>query len=123
VLKIIRWLLSGVVLLGTLSLIIFYPLPFLFYQKLPHIPFMGRALYILLLASLLCLYRVVRGPSPADRIMAIDIMGIVIIGLCAILTITTGRNWYMDVGIAWALQSFITVLALSKHLEGKNLDA
>jgi multicomponent Na+:H+ antiporter subunit F len=55
--------------------------------------------------------------------VAVDLLGVMIIGLCAVLTITTGRTWYLDIGLAWALQSFITVLALSKFLEGKHLDA
>jgi len=42
--------------------------------------------------------------------------------LCAILTISTGRSWYIDIGIAWALQSFISTLALSKYLEGRGFD-
>jgi multicomponent Na+:H+ antiporter subunit F len=63
---------------------------------------------------------VLRGPTPADRIVAIDILGILIVGFCAILGIPTGRDWYIDIGIAWALQSFISVLALAKYLEGRN---
>ena len=55
--------------------------------------------------------------------MAIDLLGVMIIGLCAVLTITTRRTWYLDIGLAWALQSFIAVLALSKLLEGKDFDA
>jgi len=57
-----------------------------------------------------------------DRLVAIDIMGIMIIGLCAILTISTGGSWFIDIGIAWALQSFIVTIALSKYLEGKSFD-
>ncbi len=121
--KLFRWLVGAVVLAAIVALIIFRPLPFLFYPKLPHLDFYGRALYILILACLLCLYRVVKGPSSADRLVAIDLMGIMIIGLCGVLTITTQRSWYMDIGIAWALQSFITVMAFSKFLEGRNLDA
>jgi multicomponent Na+:H+ antiporter subunit F len=71
----------------------------------------------------MCLYRVARGPTSADRIVAVDLLGVMIIGLCAVLTITTGRSWYLDIGLAWALQSFITILALSKFLEGKDLDS
>ncbi|OGW74759.1 MAG: hypothetical protein A2Z72_07965 [Omnitrophica bacterium RBG_13_46_9] len=84
--------------------------------------FLGRALYIILLSCVLCLYRVWRGPTGADRIVAIDILGIMVVGLCAILTIPTGRSWYIDIGIAWALQSFISTLALSKYLEGRGFD-
>jgi multicomponent Na+:H+ antiporter subunit F len=71
---------------------------------------------------MLSLYRIGRGPTGADRLVAIDILGILIVGLCAILTISTGRAWYIDIGIAWALQSFISALALAKYLEGKGFD-
>jgi multicomponent Na+:H+ antiporter subunit F len=118
-----RWLIGATALVLVLAVIVWQPLPFLFYPRLPFTPFFGRALYVLVLASLLCLYRVARGPTSADRIVAIDLLGVMIIGLCAVLTITTRRTWYLDIGLAWALQSFIAVLALSKLLGGKDFDA
>ncbi len=118
-----RWLIGAAALAWALIVILWWPLPFLFYPRLPFVALFGRALYILVLASLLCLYRVARGPTSADRIVAVDLLGVMIIGLCAVLTITTRRSWYLDIGLAWALQSFITVLALSKFLEGRNRDA
>jgi len=120
--KIFRWFIGMIFIVGIVILIIIRPLPFLFYPDLPYINFLGRVLYIIILACILCLYRVWRGPTGADRIVAIDILGIMIVGLCAVLTISTGRSWYIDIGIAWALQSFITALALSKYLEGKGFD-
>lgn len=120
--KIIRWIIGAIILSAIGTLIIFRPFPFLFYPDLPFISFLGRALYIIILACILCLYRIGRGPTGADRIVAIDILGILIIGLCAILTISTNRSWYIDIGIAWALQSFISTLALSKYLEGRSFD-
>jgi len=109
-------------MVAVVTLIILRPLPFLFYPDLPYLGFLGRALYIVILACVLCLYRIWKGPTGADRIVAIDILGIMIIGLCSILTISTGRSWYIDIGVAWALQSFICSLALSKYLEGKDFD-
>jgi len=120
--KIVRWCLGAIVLTCVLSFILIKPLPFLFYANLPHRGFLARALYILILGSVLCLYRIWKGPSGADRIVAIDILGIMIVGLCAALAITTSRPWYIDIGIAWALQSFISTLALSKYLEGRGFD-
>jgi len=117
-----RWLSGAIILAAVIVLIIIRPLPFLFYPDLPYLGFLVRALYIIIFAFLLCLYRICKGPTAADRIVALDIMGILIIGLCAILTISTGRDWYIDIGIAWALQSFISILALSKYLEGKGFD-
>ena len=120
--KMIRWLIGVVILASLATLVIIRPFPFLFYPDLPYVEFLGRVLYIIILACILCLYRIWRGPTGADRIVAIDILGIMIIGLCAILTISTGRSWYIDIGIAWALQSFISTLALSKYLEGRGFD-
>ena len=70
----------------------------------------------------MCLWRILRGPTAADRAVALDILGILIISFCAILGMHTGRKWYIDIGIAWALQSFISILALGKYLEGKRFD-
>jgi multicomponent Na+:H+ antiporter subunit F len=121
--KLWRWILGAAALVGMITLILCRPFPFLLYQKFALLGFFGRAIYILILAILLCLYRVARGPTSADRIVAVDLLGVMIIGLCAVLTITTGRAWYMDIGLAWALQSFITILAFSKFLEAKESDA
>ena len=54
-----------------------------------------------------------RGPTSADRAVTIDMLGILIVGFCAIMGISTGRSWYIDIAIAWALQSFIATLALA----------
>jgi multicomponent Na+:H+ antiporter subunit F len=120
--KLVRWFLGAAVLAFLIGFIILRPLPFLFYQDLPYLHFLGRALYIIILASVMCLFRVWRGPTAADRIVSVDIIGIMIVGLCAVLTISTGRSWYIDIGIAWAVQNFVTILALSKYLEGKGFD-
>ena len=76
----------------------------------------------LALSAALCLWRILRGPTAPDRAVAIDMLGILIVGFCAILSLSTGRGWYIDIGIAWALQSFIGIMALSKYLEGKGFD-
>ena len=122
IIKILRWLIGAAVLTAAVALIIMRPLPFLFYRDLPYLGFLGRAVYIIILACALALYRIWKGPTGADRIVGIDIFGIMIVGFCAILTISTKRSWYIDIGIAWALQSFISTLALSKYLEGRGFD-
>ena len=84
--------------------------------------FLARAFLWLVLSAALCLWRILRGPTAPDRAVAIDMLGILIVGFCAILSLPTGRDWYIDIGIAWALQSFIGIMALSKYLEGKDFD-
>ena len=80
-------------------------------------------LYIgLLICCFLCLYRIGRGPSAPDRTVAIDILGTLMVGFCAILTWVTGKAFYMNIGITWALLSFIGTIALAKYLEGRDFD-
>lgn len=76
----------------------------------------------LIISCFLCLYRVFRGPTPADRIVAVDILGILVVGFCALFTIYTPRKFFMDIGIVWAVLGFIGALALAKYLEGKGFD-
>ena len=78
--------------------------------------------WILLVASCLCFYRIAAGPTAPDKAVAIDILGTLMVGFCAILTWTTGKDFYMNIGITWALLSFIGTIALAKYLEGRHFD-
>jgi len=120
--KRLMWIFGAVGLLVVLYLILFYPFQILIYENLQFIPLLKRVVFILLLSALFCLFRIMRGPTALDRIVAVDILGILIVGLCAVLAISTGRGWYIDIGIAWALQSFIGTIALSKYMEGRDFD-
>ncbi len=117
--KRLRWFLGVITLAVILGGIFFLPLPSLLeWQSL----FLKRAFLILMLSGSFALWRILKGPTAADRAVALDILGILIIGFCAVLGIPTGRDWYIDIGIAWALQSFISILALGKYLEGRRFD-
>jgi len=80
--------------------------------------FMG----ILTFCCFLCLYRIYRGPSAPDRTVAVDIMGVLVVGFCALLALTSAQGFLMDIAIAWTLQSYVAVLALAKYLEGKRFN-
>jgi len=84
--------------------------------------FIYLGLAVLVVASYMCLYRIGRGPTAPDRTVAIDILGVILVGFCALLSLLTGKGFYMSVAIAWALLSFIGTIALAKHLEGKGFD-
>jgi len=76
----------------------------------------------LTLCTFLCLYRIAMGPTSADRIVAIDTLGTVVVGFCCLLVLIGRREFYMNVAISWALLSFIGTIALAKYLEGKAFD-
>lgn len=117
--KYLIWFLGLLVIFATLLIIVIFPLPSLLHWQSV---FMSRCFFILILCFGFCLLRLMFGPTPADRAVAIDTLGILIVGFCAILSIATGRDWYIDIAIAWALQSFIGALALAKYLEGRGFD-
>lgn len=79
-------------------------------------------LYFQIGLSGLCLYRIIRGPTIPDRMVAIDIFGILVVGICAIISVLTGKGFILDVGIAWIILSFIGTLTLAKYLSGKKLN-
>jgi multicomponent Na+:H+ antiporter subunit F len=70
----------------------------------------------------MCLFRIARGPTAPDRTVAIDILGILVVGFCAFMAVVTGKDFYMNIAITWALLSFIGTIALAKHLEGRGFD-
>jgi multicomponent Na+:H+ antiporter subunit F len=54
--------------------------------------------------------------------VGIDILGTIVVGFCAFTAIMTGKDWYMNIAISWALLSFIGTIALAKFLEGRGFD-
>jgi multicomponent Na+:H+ antiporter subunit F len=85
--------------------------------------FQQIAFAVLMLGSAMCLYRIGKGPSAPDRTVAIDILGTLVVGFCCVMALWTGRDYYMNIAIAWALISFVGTLALAKRLEGRSYDA
>jgi multicomponent Na+:H+ antiporter subunit F len=79
-------------------------------------------LYVQIGLSGICMYRIIRGPTIPDRMVAADIFGILVVGVCAIISIQTERSYILDIGIAWIILSFIGTLTLAKYLTGKKLN-
>ncbi len=74
----------------------------------------------LLACCAMCLYRIGRGPTAPDRMVAIDILGTLVVGFVAILTAITGKTYLLSVAIVWALISFVGTLALARYLGRSN---
>jgi multicomponent Na+:H+ antiporter subunit F len=117
--KNVRYLAGLIVILAAAAAILICPIGSMIRWQSA---FLSRTFLWLLVSAVMCLYRILRGPTAPDRAVAIDMLGILIVGFCAILSIPTGRDWYIDIGIAWSLQSFIGIMALAKYLEGKDFD-
>jgi multicomponent Na+:H+ antiporter subunit F len=69
------------------------------------------------LALLLALYRFIKGPSTADRVIAFDVLTIVGITGIALVALVEQRGIYLDVALVYALLSFLGVIVIARYLE------
>lgn len=71
---------------------------------------------LILLALLLfaMLLRAVKGPSIADRIVAVNMMGSVTIVMIAIMSLLLGEAYLVDICLIYAMVSFLAVVVISK---------
>lgn len=84
--------------------------------------FLYAAIFVLALSAYMCMYRICRGPTAADRTVGIDILGVTLVSFCAVLGVYTKRDLYLTLAIAWALLAFIGTIGLGKFLEGRGFD-
>jgi multicomponent Na+:H+ antiporter subunit F len=73
---------------------------------------------VLALCIIMAGYRVIAGPSLPDRVIALDAIGINIVGLILVLGIKSGSRTYIDAALVIALLAFIGTVALAKYLAG-----
>ncbi|MGF9713655.1 Na(+)/H(+) antiporter subunit F1 [Paenibacillus sp. JMULE4] len=75
------------------------------------------ALIILSLSILGCMYRVLKGPSMPDRIIALDSVGIQLIAIVAILSIMLRTQAYLEIILLIGILAFLGTIAFSKYIE------
>ncbi len=78
---------------------------------------------LLLLGILLTLVRLWVGPSLADRVVALDLLGFLTVAFIAVLAVAWDRPNYLDVGIALALVAFLSTVAFARFAERSLLSA
>ena len=59
-----------------------------------------------------CLYRSVKGPTTADRIISINMTGTAVISIILLLGFLLGEAYLADVALEYALISFLAVVLL-----------
>ncbi len=74
---------------------------------------MSLALFLLLNIAA-GLWRAFRGPTPADRMSAIQLLGTTAVATLLLLAEASGREYVRDVALVFALLAAITALAFVK---------
>ena len=77
----------------------------------------GVAFLMLTVAALLAFVRVARGPTLPDRVVAIDLIGVLIVGVIVVGAAATGEQAFLDVAIVIALISFVGTVAYARYVE------
>jgi multicomponent Na+:H+ antiporter subunit F len=69
------------------------------------------------LSLVLGFIRLLLGPNLPDRIIAFELISITAAGIIVVSAITTEQAVLLDVASAWAIVSFLSVIAFSYYIE------
>jgi multicomponent Na+:H+ antiporter subunit F len=78
-------------------------------------------LVILVLLMLPCGWRVWRGPSTGDRLLAIDLMTTLLASVMVVFGLLFEQGMYIDVALALGALSFIGTVAISRFVAEGNV--
>ncbi len=73
----------------------------------------------LLISFLLAFIRLVSGPTHADRLIALDLIGSITISFIAVFTITSGQTAFLDIAITLALVMFVGTVAFVTFMKAR----
>lgn len=80
-------------------------------------------LVILALMLILCLIRAIKGPRIADRLVAVNMMGTMVMVIISILAVIKNEGYLVDICLIYAMISFLSVVVLTKVYTGVYLEA
>lgn len=72
---------------------------------------------MVMLAALLNVYRLIKGPDAPDRVLALDTLYINAIALIILLGITLGTRMYLESALLIAVMGFVGTVAMAKYLK------
>lgn len=76
----------------------------------------NAGLFLLSIAFFLTVYRVMRGPTLPDRVLALDMLVGIVIGFIATFAIRTGYTLYVDIAISLGLVGFLATVAFARFI-------
>jgi multicomponent Na+:H+ antiporter subunit F len=75
------------------------------------------AMFMMSAGLVLAMVRLVRGPSLPDRVVALDLITMLGLGMLAVYSMSTDRTAYLDVGIVLTLVTFIATISFAYFIE------
>jgi multisubunit Na+/H+ antiporter MnhF subunit len=87
------------------------------YQEMLQLFMIYVILPLLTIGMLLTLWRLVRGPTFADRVVALDKLSVMAIGLILAYGIGLDRPVYVDIALIVAMLSFLATVGFGYYIE------
>jgi multicomponent Na+:H+ antiporter subunit F len=75
------------------------------------------ATLFLIAAFVLATVRLVRGPTLPDRVVALDLLTMLVVAFLALFTLATGVGAYLDAALALALVGFLATVAFARFID------
>jgi multicomponent Na+:H+ antiporter subunit F len=72
-----------------------------------------------IISMALAFVRLLKGPSHADRVVALDVIFAATLALAAAAARATGRELFLDVGIGLALVGFVATIAWARLIDAQ----
>jgi multicomponent Na+:H+ antiporter subunit F len=69
------------------------------------------------LGLLLAFIRLAKGPSLPDRVVSLDLIGILSAGIIAVYSVAVDQPQYLDVAITLTLIAFISTVAFARYVQ------
>jgi multicomponent Na+:H+ antiporter subunit F len=77
----------------------------------------SAAMSMLAVAAALALVRVIKGPTLPDRVIAIDLIGVLMVCLLVVQAGATAQPAFLDAAMVVALISFVGTVAYARYIE------
>lgn len=77
---------------------------------------------LVMLMVFLSLVRGLAGPTPADRVVAINLIGTDTLIIITLIAQVQRQIFFLDIAMVYALMSFITTIGIAKYMEKGALD-
>lgn len=75
------------------------------------------SMFLLTLSIVIALYRIIKGPSVHDRVLALDSVSYIIIGIVAVLSVYLDSQAYLETILLLGILAFLGTIAFSRFME------
>lgn len=71
------------------------------------------------IGALLSAFRLFKGPSTMDRVVSIDTINMMVVGVIAVLALVFKNSLYLDIAIVYGVLAFLETVIIARYLEGR----